>query len=121
MGQENNIGYTKKPDGGSEPTMGRNPPKYSWRHPRSACRSRQNNRKNKTTIYRRMADLLEIISEPHIYAYSSTSTPLTKTRIKLHETLAKAESALPIQIRSEKICLADFLFRRRNHVLQTQQ
>ena len=41
------------------------------------------------------------------------AAPLTKTRIKLHETLAKAESALSIQIRSEKIGLADFLFRRR--------
>ena len=40
------------------------------------------------------------------------AAPLTKKRIKLHKTLAKAESALTIQIRSEKIGLADFLFRR---------
>ena len=41
------------------------------------------------------------------------SGSLSKKRIKLHETLAKAESALAIQIRSEKIGLAAFLHRHR--------
>ena len=54
-------------------------------------------------------------------AYKSTkssptaalTTPLSKKRLCMHEGLAKAESSLATQIRTEKIGLADFLHRRR--------
>ena len=54
-------------------------------------------------------------------AYKSTkpnptaalATPLNKKRLRIHEGLAKAESSLATQIRTEKIGLADFLHRRR--------
>ena len=43
---------------------------------------------------------------------------LDKKRLKIHSNLAKAESSLATQIRTEKIRLANFLFNRRvpNHV-----
>lgn len=42
------------------------------------------------------------------------SEPLTKkSRLKLHKDLTKAESALAVQIRSEKIAFAQFLYNRR--------
>ena len=54
-------------------------------------------------------------------AYRSTKTnptaalitPLNKRRLRIHEGLAKAESSLTTQIRTEKIGLADFLHRQR--------
>ena len=39
--------------------------------------------------------------------------PLNRTRLKIHDNLMKAESALTTQIRTEKIGLANFLFNRR--------
>ena len=39
--------------------------------------------------------------------------PINNKRLKLHETLSKAESALATQLRTEKIGLANFLFKQR--------
>ena len=44
---------------------------------------------------------------------AALTTPLSKKRLRIHEGLAKAESSLATQIRTEKIGLADFTHRRR--------
>ena len=49
------------------------------------------------------------VIEPSI----AQSIPLSKKRLKIHTQLKKAESALTTQIRTGKIGLADFLYKRR--------
>ena len=49
------------------------------------------------------------VIEPSI----AQSVPLSKKRLKIHTQLKKAESALTTQIRTGKIGLADFLYKRR--------
>ena len=55
----------------------------------------------------------EVIQRPQRIYQSYLSVPLSKKRLKIYTQLKKAESALTTQIRTGKIGLADFLYKRR--------
>ena len=92
---------------------------YGATHAHSQCskdESQRSHESHKSALQNEMADNLESISRSRTLSHRSTArflNSLTKGKIKIHDNLAKAESALATQIRTEKIGLASFLFKRR--------
>ena len=89
---------------------------YGATHANSQCskdESQRSHESHKSALQNEWQTTWKAYQDRVPFPTEAQRASLTKGRIKIHDNLAKAESALATQIRTEKIGLASFLFKRR--------
>ena len=104
----NNSSTTK-----GTPTMVRSLPGVAPRSYRCGNGPTQADANNQSTTNEGLERLVVRISKSRHRTLHSTISPTEQKTAEIHTLLKKAESALTIQIRTSKIGLADFLYKRR--------